>query len=155
MNGRTAALASRENVDMSMPKKLMLACVAAAVCLCATPVVAHHAFSAEFDYQSPVKLTGAITMVEWVNPHAWLYVDVKDPKGKVNNWAIELGAPNAMLRRGWNKNSIPIGTEILVEGYQAKNGSKTANGRTLTLPDGRKLFVGSVGTGAPTDGAEK
>lgn len=132
-----------------MRTKLLMA--AAAIALAAVPVVAHHAFTAEFDANRPVRLTGAITKVEWTNPHAWMYIDVKDKSGKATNWSIELAAPNAMLRRGWNKNSIPVGTIVTVEGWQAKNGSKTANGGYVTLPDGRRLFAASSGTGSPVD----
>jgi len=126
--------------------------VAALVAMLATvPVVAHHAFSAEFDAKRPVKLRGTVTKMEWINPHSWIHIDVKDPKGKVVAWMVEGGAPNALLRRGFTKESLPVGTEILVEGYQAKDGSTRANGRDITLPDGKKLFVGSSGTGAPYD----
>jgi hypothetical protein len=114
-------------------------------------VVAHHAFSAEFDAKRPVKLRGTVTKMEWINPHSWIHIDVKDDKGKVIAWMVEGGAPNALLRRGFTKDSLPVGTEILVEGYQAKDGSTRANGRDITLPDGKKLFVGSSGTGAPYD----
>jgi hypothetical protein len=114
-------------------------------------VVAHHAFSAEFDAKRPVKLRGTVTKMEWINPHSWIHIDVKDGKGKVESWMVEGGAPNALLRRGFTKESLPVGTEILVEGYQAKDGSNRANGRDITLPDGKKLFVGSSGTGAPYD----
>ena len=118
----------------------------------ATAVVAHHAFSAEFDEKKPVKLAGTVTRVEWVNPHAWIHVGVKNPDGTVTEWAIEGGTPNTLLRRGLTKNSLPVGTEIVVEGYQAKAGGPRANGRDLTFKDGRKLFLGSPGTGAPDDG---
>jgi hypothetical protein len=89
--------------------------------------------------------------MDWINPHAWLYVDVKDTDGKVINWMIELGPPNALIKRGWTKTSVPIGTEVLVDGYQAKDGALRANGRDVTFPDGRKFFAGSEGTGAPGD----
>ncbi len=118
------------------------------------PVLAHHAFTAEFDATKPVKLKGTVTKMEWVNPHSWIYVDVKTDDGKVEPWAVEAGAPNAMFRRGWNKNSIPVGIEVVIDGYRAKNGKNIANGRDVLLPDGKKLFVGSSGTGAPRDGRD-
>jgi hypothetical protein len=112
---------------------------------------AHHAFSAEFDANKPVKLRGTIMKMDWINPHAWLHVDVKESDGKVTNWMIELGPPNALIKRGWTKTSVPIGTEVLVDGYQSKDGALRANGRDVTFPDGRKFFAGSEGTGAPGD----
>ena len=115
------------------------------------PVAAHHAFSSEFDANQPITLKGTVSKVEWINPHSWIHVNVKDAAGATTTWKIECGAPNQMLRRGWNMNSLPVGTEIVVEGYRAKNGSTTANGGNVTLSDGRKLFVGSSGTGAPYD----
>lgn len=118
------------------------------------PLVAHHAFSAEFDSTKPVTLKGKVTKMEWINPHAWLHMEVRGSDGKVISWAVEGGAPNALLRRGWNRNSVPIGTEIVVEGYRAKDGSNRANGRDVTLANGTKLFLGSSGTGAPTDGRD-
>ena len=125
--------------------------VIAVIALFIAPVVAHHAFSAEFDANKPVRLTGVVTKVEWINPHAWMHIDVKDSQGQMTSWSIELGAPNAMIRRGWNNNSIPVGTLVVVEGWQAKNGSNAANGGHVTLPDGRRLFAGSSGSGAPLD----
>ncbi len=119
-----------------------------------SPVLAHHAFSAEFDATKPVTLRGPVTKMEWVNPHSWIHVDVKNPDGTIVNWAVEAGAPNAMFRRGWNKNSIPVGIEVVIEGYRAKKGKNIANGRDVLLPDGKKLFVGSSGTGAPRDGRD-
>lgn len=117
----------------------------------AAPVWAHHAFAAEFDAKKPVNLRGTITRMEWINPHAWIHMDVKDPDGKVVQWMIEAGTPNTLFRRGFTKDSLKTGTEIIVDGYQAKDGSNRANGRDVTLPDGRKLFLGSSGTGAPYD----
>ncbi len=114
-------------------------------------VSAHHSFAAEFDAKRPVKLRGTITRMEWINPHAWIHIDVKDSDGKVVNWMIEAGTPNTLFRRGFTKDSLVPGTEILVDGYLSKDGSNRANGRDVTLPDGRKLFLGSSGTGAPYD----
>jgi hypothetical protein len=122
----------------------------AAVLLAQSGARAHHAFSAEFDANKPIKFPEAIvTRVQLINPHSWIYVDVKGPDGKVENWAIEAGSPNILMRRGITKDTLKVGTKIVVDGYQSKDGSKRANGRDLTLPDGTKLFLGSSGTGAP------
>ena len=111
---------------------------------------AHHAFNAEFDANKPVKFTDAtVTRVQLINPHSWIHVNVKMPDGKIESWAIEAGSPNILMRRGITKDTIPVGTKIVVDGYQSKDGSKRANGRDLTLPDGTKLFLGATGTGAP------
>ena len=115
------------------------------------PAWPHHAFGAEFDAKKPVKLRGVVTKMEWINPHAWMHIDVTGADGKVTSWMIEAGTPNTLFRRGFTKDSLKVGTEVLVDGYQSKDGSYTANGRDVTLPDGRKLFIGSVGTGAPDD----
>src|SRR5437870_7099594 len=134
--------------------RTMLSVVAISVGLGTPPVAAHHAFSAEFDANRPVQLEGVVTRMEWVNPHAWIHIDVKKPDGTVEKWMIEGGTPNTLLRRGFTKNSLAIGTEIKVDGYQAKDGSMRGNGRDLTLPDGKKLFMGSSGTGAPRAGKD-
>ncbi len=120
----------------------------------APPASAHHAFAAEFDATKPVRLRGQVTKVEWVNPHAWIHIDVTDEDGTVTAWMVECGPPGALVRRGWKKNSVAPGTEVLVEGYQAIDGAPRANGRDVTLPDGRRLFAGSSGTGAPYDDRE-
>ena len=117
------------------------------------PVQGHHAFAAEFDVNRQVKFEGTVTKMEWSNPHIWIYVDVKRPNGKVEKWEIEGGAPNGLLRRGWTRNSLPPGTVIRVDGYGARDGSPKANGREITFVDGRTLFVGSPGTGAPDEAA--
>jgi hypothetical protein len=130
----------------------LAACVAAAgLFLAAVPAFAHHSFSAEFDSKKPIRLEGTVAKMEWVNPHAWIYLDVKKPDGTVEQWKIEGGTPNALFRRGFTKDSLKTGTAIVVNGYQAKDGTLKGNGRDLTLPDGRKLFLGSSGTGAPGD----
>jgi hypothetical protein len=119
------------------------------ICAFANSAAAHHAFAAEFDANKPVNFKGKITKMEWINPHTWLHVDVKGQDGKMVNWAIEAGTPNVLFRRGFNKQSLLPGTDIQIDGYQAKDGSHRANGRDLTFADGRKLFLGSSGTGAP------
>jgi len=113
--------------------------------LAVAPVWAHHAFAAEFDAAKPIKLTGAVTKVELINPHAWIHIDVKGEDGKITSWMVEGGSPNALLRRGFNRTTLPKGTVIVVEGYQAKDGMARANGRDITFPDGKKMFVGSSG----------
>ena len=110
---------------------------------------AHHAFAAEFDAKKPVHFEGTVTKMEWVNPHVWLHLDVKKPDGTMENWAFEAGTPSVLFRRGFTKESLLPGTKVVVDGYQAKDGFRRANGRDLTFPDGRKLFLGSSGTGAP------
>ena len=124
------------------------------LCLSMALVSAHHAFSAEFDADRPVKLKGTVTKMEWVNPHSWIHIDVKKDDGSVESWMVEGGTPNTLLRRGFTKDSLAVGTQILVDGFQSKDGRLRANGRDITLPDGRALFFGSAGIGAPNDGKE-
>ena len=130
--------------------------LSAAVLLVSTvPVWGHHAFGGEFDPNKPVLLKGPVTKVEWVNPHAWIHVEVTKPDGTKEEWMVEGGTPNTLLRRGITRESLKVGTVLVIDGYQARDHSlNRANGRNVTYPDGKKLFLGSSGTGAPTDGAD-
>ena len=133
---------------------ILMAGIGLLLVLVTLPVWAHHAFAAEFDATRPLKLEGTVTKMEWINPHAWVHIDVKRGDGKVEKWMIEGGTPNTLFRRGFTKKSLLPGTEVVVDGYQAKDGSMKANGRDITLANGQKLFMGSSGTGAPTDGSD-
>ena len=128
---------------MQVIRRMLLAIVG--LCAAALPVAAHHSFAGEFDVEKPVKLQGTITRVEWINPHAWIHIDVKKPDGTVESWAIEGGTPNTLFRRGITRDSVKAGMVINVDGYLARDGSNKANGRDLTLPDGRKLFLSGAG----------
>ena len=131
--------------------------VAGAVGILITTVslLAHHAFTAEFDTKKPVKLRGTIAKIEMVNPHSWIYIDVKNDDGTTSQWMLEAGSPNVLVRRGFSKAAIPKGTEVIFEGFQAKDGSNRANGRDITFPDGKKLFIGSTGAEGPPEDANK
>jgi hypothetical protein len=129
----------------------VLAAVLVAGVVTTATTVAHHSFAAEFDAKQPVTLKGVVTKMEWINPHTWIHLDVKNPDGTTTAWMIEGGTPNTLVRRGFTKASLQAGTEITVEGFRAKNGANRANGADLILPDGRRLFLGSSGTGAPVE----
>jgi hypothetical protein len=124
-------------------------CSFVALFMASPPATAHHAFGSEFDASSPVLLKGKIVEIEWVNPHTWIHVEITKPDGTKEVWAVEGGSPNSLLRRGANKNSFAPGTEVVIDGYQARDHSQRANARNVTFPDGRKLFLGTPGTGAP------
>ena len=132
----------------------VIAVVGGLLFLGTAPVMAHHAFSSEFDGNRPVELTGTVTRMAWVNPHAWIYMDVQQPDGTVEQWMVEGGTPNTLIRRGLRRSDLPAGTEIKVNGFRSKDGTMRANGTNITLADGRQLFIGSPGTGAPLAGRE-
>jgi hypothetical protein len=125
--------------------------ILSAILVTSLPVSAHHAFSAEFDSTKPVRIEGKINRMEWINPHSWLHVDVTNEAGDVDTWMVEAGPAGVLVRRGWNRDSIVAGTEVVVEGYQARDGSNRVNGRDVTLPNGERLFAGSEGPGAPPE----
>jgi hypothetical protein len=131
-----------------MRKAALLAGAVSLACLLfsVAPALAHHAFTAEFDPNKRVKIAGTVTSLEWTNPHVWLYVDVKDEIGKVTNWGFEMGSPNTLIRQGWRRTALKLGDQVTVEGFSAKDGSNIANARSVTLPDGRKVFAGSPET---------
>ena len=134
-----------------MKLNLLTVVVGLAMLFSVIPAWGHHAFAAEFDANKGIKLSGTVTKLEWSNPHAWLYVDVKDEAGKITNWAFELGSPNGLVRRGWRRTSLKDGDQVTVQGFRAKDGSTVANAHNVTLPDGRSMFVGSEvpGEGPP------
>lgn len=134
-------------------KNRFLTLMLAGLSLVAIPAFAHHSFAAEYSVDQPITLKGTLTKVEWTNPHGWIYIDVKGDDGKVVNWAVEFGAPNALLRRGLRKTDFPTGVELVVKGYRAKSGSPAINGTSVQFPDGRNLFTGSSNPNAP--GAEQ
>lgn len=145
-----------------MRAKIAVVLAVGGLVLATGPVVAHHAFSSEFDADRPIHLQGRVTKMEWINPHAWIHVRANKPDGTTEVWMVEGGTPNTLFRRGLTRDTLAVGTEIVVDGYQSKDGAGAgtdesplkANGRNITFPDGRKLFLGSSGTGAPRDGTD-
>ncbi len=137
-----------------MKTTLSLTLVALGLVASTLPLSAHHAFAAEFDVNKPVKLRGTVTKIEMVNPHSWIHVAVKNADGTTTEWMIEGGSPNALIRHGFTKAALPVGTEVIFEGYQAKDGSPRANGRDITFPDGKKIFLGSSGPEGPPPDAK-
>jgi uncharacterized protein DUF6152 len=126
-----------------MRTKLVIAAAGLGLMLASVPAIAHHSFAAEFDAAKPIKLTGSVTKVEWMNPHTYFYIDVKDDKGQTTNWGLEMGSPNGLMRQGWTRNSMKIGDVVTVEGSAAKDGSNIGNARSVTLAGGQRLFAGS------------
>ncbi len=138
-----------------MRKKLSFLAAVAMIVASAAPLSAHHAFGAEFDPNAPIRLRGKVVKLEWVNPHAWIHIEITQANGSKEVWMVEGGTPNTLLRRGLTRQSLAFGTELIVDGYQTKDHSlKRANGRDVTFTDGKKIFLGSSGTGAPKDGRD-
>jgi hypothetical protein len=129
--------------------KLTTVAFAVSTFLASANVLAHHSFAAEYDSEKPIKFTGTVTEMKWSNPHGWIYMDVKDEAGNVVNWALETSASNGLIRRGWRKEDLPAGTVLVIEGWQARNGSSTGNISSVTFPDGRRLFAGTSNKEAP------
>jgi hypothetical protein len=129
--------------------KFAVVAAGALMLLASVPAIAHHSFAAEFDATKPIKLTGTVTKIEWMNPHAYFYIDVKEADGKVTNWGMEMGSPNGLMRQGWSRNSMKIGQEVTVEGSRAKDGSNIGNARSVVLSGGQRLFAGSSQTTTP------
>jgi Family of unknown function (DUF6152) len=129
--------------------KIIIGILAAALLMAAVPLSAHHSFAAEYDANKPIQVTGTVTKVEWTNPHARIYVDVKDENGNVTNWNFELGGPLQLNRLGWKRDAVKVGDQVTVQGYMAKDGAKMANARNVVFADGRKIFAGSSGDGGP------
>jgi DNA/RNA endonuclease YhcR with UshA esterase domain len=129
--------------------KIIIGILAAALLMAAVPLAAHHSFAAEYDANKPIQVTGTVTKVEWTNPHARIYVDVKDENGNVTNWNFELGGPLQLNRLGWKRDAVKVGDQVTVQGYMAKDGAKMANARNVVFADGRKIFAGSSGDGGP------
>src|SRR5579862_4390224 len=150
-------LRSRVLIKEKNPVRTKLFCLfaIAGLFLAVAPVWAHHSFAAEYDQKKPVHLVGKVTGMEWINPHSWIHIDVVGPDGKVTNWMVEGGSPNIMIRRGFSKRSLEVGTELSVEGYQAKNGENKANGSTITFKDGKKLFDGGSNPDDPGNAAKQ
>jgi len=129
--------------------KMTLAGIVAVFALTPFAVHAHHAFAAEFDINKPVTIQGSVSKVEWMNPHIWIYVDMKDAKGVVSHWQCEGASPNTLTRQGWSRDTLKQGDAVVIEGFQAKDGSNTCNSRVVRTPDGKRLFAGAAGDGAP------
>jgi len=144
----------RNEINVLFRLGVLGVCLSAVLVSLGGRVAAHHAFGAEFDPNRPVVLRGPIVRVEWVNPHTWIHVEVAGDDGSKQVWMVEGGTPNTLLRRGLTRDSIPVGAQIVVDGYQSKDRSARANGRDVTFEDGRKFFMGSSGTGAPLDGRD-
>ena len=139
MSGFSRTVETKRKMKLRWVELFLAAMIGAFV----LPAAAHHSFSAEYDSTKPLRMTGKVTEMRWANPHAWIYIDVVGKDGKVVNWAWETGGANALYRRGWRKEDLVAGTTIVIDGFQARNGSRTANATSITFPDGRKLFAGS------------